>query len=102
MLQGASASGVIKSVGWRKSALEKYAQKMQKQSPEATAKKIKQKMENERTEKKNKKSKNMKYVKQISMEASDDTVAVALADPKKVFKQESRSEKTLSSRVRPQ
>lgn len=53
----------------------------------------------------NKKSKNMKYVKhveQISMEASDDTVAVALADPKKVFKQESRSEKTLSSRVRPQ
>lgn len=39
-------------------------------------------MENE----KNKKSKNMKYVKhlqQISMEASCDTVADALADPKK-------------------
>lgn len=42
-------------------------------------------MENEKE--KNKKSKNMKYVKhaqQISMEASDDdTVADALADPKK-------------------
>lgn len=75
-----------------------------KTEPRGNSKK-KQKMENERMKKINKKSKNMKYVKhveQISMEASDDTVAVALADPKKVFKQESRSEKTLSSRVRPQ